>query len=423
VANSAVAVKKDLYTSHTFRAFTNQSYIRLWLANFLLYTARWMQMTLLIWLVLELTDSPWLVALVGFFSSAPMFVLGLVGGVLADGGNRQRLLTSTQLGNVGVSVLLMIFLSSGAVEVWQAYLTSLVSGVCWALDTPTRRAVIFDLLGLEGVTNAMALDSVGMNASRMCGPALAGVLITLVGVSGGYTVVTVFYALQLVLLWSLRLPTATRQMRRQQSIGRNLLEGLRYVVTNRLLLATIYITVAMNMLLFPYVQMVPIIARDVLRVDPILMGMLQAAEGCGALVGAILIAASVNIRYHGRIFYGGSLLALLTLFGFSMSPWYIVSFPILLVLGFGTAGFGAMQSTLAVLAAQPDMRGRALGVVSLAIGTGPLGSLLMGAMASAVHPVFAIRMNALLGIIALAVIALVLPMIMDRTQPVRAATP
>jgi predicted MFS family arabinose efflux permease len=248
-------------------------------------------------------------------------------------------------------------------------------------------------------------------------------LITLVGISGGYLVVTGFYAVQLVLLWSLRLPTASRQTRRQQSIGRNLLEGLRYVTTNRLLLATICITVAMNMLLFPYVQMVPIIARDVLRVDPFLMGMLQAAEGCGALVGAIWIAATVSIHHHGRIFIGGSLLALLTLLGFSMSPWYIVSFPILLFLGLGTAGFGAMQSTLTVLAAQPDMRGRALGVVSLAIGTGPLGSLVMGAMASAVHPVFAIRMNALLGIIALAVIALVLPIIMDRTQPVRAATP
>jgi predicted MFS family arabinose efflux permease len=194
-------------------------------------------------------------------------------------------------------------------------------------------------------------------------------------------------------------------------------------MTNRLLLATICITVAMNMLLFPYVQMVPIIARDVLRVDPFLMGLLQAAEGCGALVGAIWIAATVSIHHHGRIFIGGSLLALLTLLGFSMSPWYIVSFPMLLFLGFGTAGFGAMQSTLTVLAAQPDMRGRALGVVSLAIGTGPLGSLLMGAMASAVHPVFAIRMNALLGIIALAGIALALPIIMDRTQPVRAATP
>jgi MFS family permease len=417
VASPVTQIPRECHSRRTFRAFANRGYIRLWLANFILYTARWMQMTLLIWLVLELTDSPWLVALVGFFSSAPMFLLGLVGGVLADRSNRQRLLTLTQLGNVLSSLLLTVLLGIGAVEVWHAYLTILISGACWALDTPSRRAMIFDLLGMEGVTNAMALDSVGMNASRMCGPALAGMLITLVGVGGGYVVVTLFYALQLGLLWSLRVPITARPNRPQQSLGRNLLEGLRYIPTNRTLLATVYITVVMNMLLFSYVQMVPIIARDVLRVDPFLMGLLQAAEGCGALAGAILIAASVSIHYHGRIFLGGSLLALLALCVFSMSPWYIVSFPVLLFLGFGTAGFGAMQSTLVVLAAQEDMRGRALGVVSLAIGTGPLGSLLMGAMASAVHPVFALRMNALLGIMALACIVLVLPVIMDRTRP------
>jgi MFS family permease len=422
VANSAVAVKTGFTARRTFRAFENRSYIRLWLANFLLYTARWMQMTLLTWLVLELTNSPWFVALVGFFSSAPMFLLGLVGGVLADGGNRKRLLTVTQLGNVAVSLLLTLLLCAGTIQLWQAYATILVSGACWALDTPSRRAVIFDLLGLEGVTNAMALDAVGMNASRMCGPAVAGMLITLLGVTGGYVVVTLFYAAQLALLWSLRLPGAARQIRRQQSIARNLLAGLHYVPTNRTLLATIYITVVMNMLLFPYVQMVPIMARDVLHVDPLLMGLLQAAEGCGALAGAVLIAAAVSIHYHGRIFIGGSLLALLALFVFSMSHWYVLSLPVLLFLGLGTAGFGAMQTTLVVLAAKEEMRGRALGVMSLAIGTGPFGSLLMGAMASAVHPVFAMRVNALLGLMALAGITLVLPVIIERTQPLRTTT-
>jgi MFS family permease len=421
VASPAVTVNKDFASRRTFRAFENRSYLRLWLANFLLYTARWMQMTLLAWLVLELSDSPWFVALVGFFSSAPMFVLGMLGGVLADDGNRQRLLGVTQLVNVLASLLLTLLLGAGVVQLWHAYMTILVSGACWALETPSRRAVIFDLLGLEGVTNAMALDSVGMNASRMCGPAVAGMLITLLGVSGGYVVVTLFYAAQLALLWSLRLPAATRRTRRQQSIGRNLLEGLHYVRTSRTLLATIGITVIMNMLLFPYVQMVPIIARDVLHVDAFLMGLLQAAEGCGALVGAVLIAAAVSIRYHGRIFLGGSLLALLGLFGFSMSHLYLLSLPVLLFLGLGTAGFGAMQSTLVVLVAKEEMRGRALGVMSLAIGTGPLGSLLMGALASAVHPVFAIRLNALLGIMALAGIVLVLPVIMDRTQSLQSA--
>ena len=419
MAGNSPITKRDVHAKRLFRAFEHRGYLCLWLANCLLYTSRWMQMTLLAWLILDLTDSPWLVALVGFFSSAPMFLLGLVGGMLADRVHRQRLLTITQGMNVTSSCILTLLLSTGAVEVWHAYLTILISGACWALDTPSRRAVIYDLLGVEGVTNAVALDSVGQNASRMCGPALAGVLITLVGVAGGYLTITLFCTIAWVLLWSLRIPPARRQERRQQSLGRNLLEGFHYVRGNSTIKATLYITVVMNVLLFPYVQMVPVIARDVLHVDAALMGALQAAEGLGALVGAVLIASAVQVNYHGRVFLGGSMLALVGLCMFSMSRWYILSLPIVLLLGLGTAGFGAMQSTLVMLAAHEEMRGRALGVLSLAIGTGPLGSLLLGATASAVHPVFAIRMNALLGIVALACIMLLMPSFTDRTQPVR----
>ena len=119
-----------------------------------------------------------------------MFLLGLVGGVLGDRMHRQRLLSLTQGTNVMSSFILTLLLSTGALQVWHAYMAILITGACWALDTPSRRAVIYDLLGLEGVTNAVALDAVGMNASRMCGPALAGGLITLTGVTGGYVVIT-----------------------------------------------------------------------------------------------------------------------------------------------------------------------------------------------------------------------------------------
>ena len=419
MAGSAPGAKRDVHLRRTFQAFTNRGFVRLWLANFLLYTSRWMQMTLLAWLILDLTDSPFLVALVGFFSSAPMFLLGLVGGVLADRVRRQRLLSLTQGTNVTSSFMLTLLLSTGALQVWHAYIAILITGACWALDTPSRRAVIYDLLGLEGVTNAVALDAVGMNASRMCGPALAGVLITQTGVTGGYLVITVFCSIAWMLLWSLRIPQGPRPERRQQSVWRNLLEGFRFVRENQIIKATLYITVVMNVLLFPYVQMVPIIARDILHVDAALMGMLQAAEGLGALVGAVLIAAAVRLHYHGRVFLGGSLLALVGLLVFSMTRWYILSLPVLLLLGLGTAGFGAMQSTIIMLAAREEMRGRALGVLSLAIGTGPFGSLLMGATASAIHPVFTLRMSALLGLVALALIMVFMPALTERTQPVR----
>lgn len=419
MAEGTPTTSRQTRTPGFFRAFASPGYARLWVANGLLYTSRWMQITLLAWLILELTNSPWLVALVGFFSSAPMFVLGLVGGILADRGNRHRILVATQCVNGATSLLFTCLLSADIVEVWQAYATILITGACWALDTPSRRAVIYDLLGLDGVTNAVALDAVGMNVSRMCGPGLAGLLITVGGVTLGYMVITGFYAVALGLVWSVSVSQAPRPAGPRQRIRRNLLEGFHYVRSNRTIAATLYITVVMNVLLFPYVQMVPIIARDVLHVDAALMGAMQAAEGLGALVGAVLIAAAVNITYHGRLFLGGSLLGLTSLCLFSMSQWYILSLPALLLLGLGTAGFGAMQSTIIMLSAREEMRGRALGVLSLAIGTGPFGSLLMGAVANAIHPVFAIRMHALIGIVALACIAVLMPAFLDKTPVVR----
>ena len=106
-----------------------------------------------------------------------------------------------------------------------------------------------------------------------------------------------------------------------------------------------------------------------------------------------------------------------------MSRWYIVSFPIMLILGLGTSGFATMQSAIIMLVAKDDMRGRALGVISLAIGGGPLGALLVGAVAESISPVFALRLNALAGIVLLALITLCLPSIMDeiRSQPARHA--
>ncbi|MCZ6874415.1 MAG: MFS transporter [bacterium] len=410
-------------SSGALRAFANRQYTRLWLANFLSYTARWMQMPLLAWMILELTDSPWLVSLVGFFTMAPTLILGLVGGMLVDMADRRRLLIMTQGGSALVSCLLTFLMFTGMVQVWHIYMITLATGVCWALGFPSRRATIFDLLGATGVTNAVAVDTIGMNVSRMLGPGLAGVLIALTGVEGGYSIVTLCYALGYFLLLSLRVEQVQRQAVASKQMMRNLIDGMRYVSHEPTIFAMVCITITMNLLLFPYMPMIPVITRDVLHVGPTLMGALQAVEGFGSMVGASLIASSVNLRYHGRIFVGGSLLALLAMVMFSLSRWYIVSLPIFLVLGFGIAGFATMQTTIVLMFAKDEMRGRALGVVSLAIGSGPFGALMIGAIADSVSPVFAIRIIALMGIVALALIVLILPAIMDRSQPAIVTAP
>ena len=402
---------------HTFEAFSNHSYRLLWTANFFAYISRWMQMTLLGWFVLELTSSPLRVALVGFFGMLPLLMLGMIGGVLADRVNRHRLLIIVQIGSFIAALAITALLQTDMVRFWHAYVVIFATGVGWALDMPSRRSVVHDLVGRSRVTNAIALDSVGMHASRMIGPALAGGLIAIVDVKGAYMVVSSLLVVAVALIWAVSLPQQGSRGLASSNVIRNLVEGLRYVRSNNALLGTVLVTILMNLLLFPYVQMIPVIARDVLHIGAGLMGTLLAVEGLGALTGAVIIASKGDIRYHGRYYMGGSMIGLVMVLLFSLSHSYLMSLPILLVLGLGTSGFGTMQATIVMLQAKDEMRGRALGVISLAIGAGPLGALMIGAIASVTDASFAIGIHAVLGIASLSLVALMMPSLRRQTAP------
>ncbi len=402
---------------HTFDAFHNPGYRLLWPGHLLSNVSRWMQMTMLAWLVLELTDSPLRVALVGFSGMSPMLFLGMIGGVLADRVDRRRLILASQSVSLIASVIMAAVLLLGAEEYWYAYLVMLVSGIGWALDMPSRRALLPDLMGRSGVTNAVALDSVAMHCSLLLGPVLAGTLISVVDVSGGYLAIASFQLVSVLLIRAVRLPGPPKRYGQSANIVGNLIEGFRYVRGNKVILATVWVTVFINLLMFPYMQMVPVIAKDTLHVGPGLMGVLMGASGLGALVGAVLIASLRTITYHGRLYLGGSLVALAALMAFSLSTWYLASLPIMVILGLGTAGFGTMQATITMLVSSEEMRGRALGVMSLAIGAGPLGAVLTGAVASVYGAPFAIGLNAAIGLVLLASIAVLMPSLFAATVP------
>lgn len=375
-----------------------------------------MQMTLLGWMVLTLTDSAFRVSLVGFFSLAPMLFVGLLSGVLADRFDRLRLLRATQVAGFLAAVGMAAILFMDKEQFWHAYVTSTLVGSAWALELPTRRSMIHDLVGSGGVTNAVALDSIGMNASAMVGPALAGVLISQVDVVGGYVVVVGFSVVSMALVWSLRLDIADRVSAARRRIVVDLLVGLRYTLRHRTLLAVILITIVMNVLFFPYRFLIPVIARDVLGVGPALMGLMDSLSGLGASAGAIAIASSTNMRRHGLVFLGGSALASLCLLFFSFSENYLLSLALLLVSGAGIAGFATMQSTVVMIVSKASMRGKSLGVVSLAIGTSPAGSLIVGALAERVGAPVAITIIATLSLGLLFVIGLLMPSIRAQTR-------
>ena len=361
---------------------------------------------------MELTDSPLLVSLVGFFLFLPLLLFGLIGGFLTDQIDKRKLIIMSNLISLVAASLMMIQLIAGVEKFWHAYVTILFVGIGWSFEMPSRRAFVHDLLGSEGVVNGLALDSMAISTSFILGPSLGGVLITIAGVAGGYLAVVVFYAIAVVLAFNIASMSPVNRMAGGHgfvNVLNTFVEGCQYVWGKQALLGVVLVTILMNLLMFPYLNMVPVIARDVLGVGPGLMGTMQASMGCGAVFGAMGIAFLTNIRYHSRFYLFGAVIAFASLILFSFSRVYVLSILSLFVLGVGMAGSSTMQATIVVLVAKQDMRGKALGILSIAIGVAPFGALIIGSVADFAGPSIAVRLNATLGIILLMGVVFFMP--------------
>ena len=179
-------------------------------------------------------------------------------------------------------------------------------------------------------------------------------------------------------------------------------DGLRYVRADRAIVGTLAITVIMNLWVFPFAAMVPVIGEAELGLSAFPIGILMSAEGTGAFIGALLIANLARPAWFRRIYLSGSFLVGSMVVVFALSPWYGLSLALLFIAGLGAAGFSAMQTTMMFLQAPPEMRGRVMGVVSVCIGAGPLGVLHIGLLATWFDASTAVLIVAIEGLAALA---------------------
>ena len=399
----------------TFQALVNPNYARLWGANWLLYVARMMELVALSWLVLDLTDSPSRVAFVGVSRMLPMFLVGLLAGSLADRFSKIGVLVGVQLLNLMVGFSMLALLVSGNIEVWHTYLAIFLTGTGWTLDFAARRSYYSGLFTPAGLVNAVSLDTASMTGSMMLGPLLGGTLISLVGFSGTYVVMIAMYFLGLVVILSLARHAIQGNSVPKEGIISQVTAAVQVVRGNRTLWAVFLVTVALNFFGFPYIQMVPVIARDVLGVGEVLFGVLMSAAGMGALVGSLLIA-SRQVSRQGTVYVMGASLMLAALFLFAFSQVYVISIVLLFVTGLGTAGFATMQITIALRVVPAEMRGRAMGAIALGIGASPLGMLVMGELAEALSTQAALALLTGSGLIVMAIMRWRLPELRDRAS-------
>lgn len=384
----------------TFQAIREPIFRRVWASSWCYYTARMMELSVLLWLVLELTGSPSKVALVGAFRTAPMFLLGLVVGSLADMFPRRHLLViaqgTTTLVGVGMAGLL---LTGATIEYWYAYVASFISGAAWTMDFSARRSLFSETFKGNQLVNAIALDSLVLTGSNMLGPLLGGVLIYLVGFSGAYVGLTAMYFIGLLLLFWL--PARKRDesgFDEQSPISQ--VEAFKELRRNRTVWAALLVTVALNIFGFPFQQMVPVIAREVLGTGSVLYGVLASAVGLGAITGSLLIATG-RMQKHGTVYSLGSILMVVAIFIFSFSQIYAVSVILLFLTGIGLSFFSTLQPVIVLQASPARMRGRALGAIALCIGFNPLGLILIGQMADRLGPQNALAILTGVGFVAL----------------------
>jgi MFS family permease len=364
-----------------------------------------MQATAQGWLVLRLTDSAASLGLASFVALAPTLFLSLYAGVLADRLDRRRLLLATQVAIGLLAAALALLVTAGVVEFWQILVIAFLAGTAQALGLPAFQALVPMLVERRVVGNAIALNSAQFNLSRILGPVLAGVLVASVGEAASFWLNAVAAGVLVYALHTIRLPRHEAMTRAEAGLWSNLLDGLRYVRSQKVLAALLALSGAPALFVLPYLALMPVYARDILAIGPTGLGLLTAAVGIGAVGGALGIALLRPQGSNGRVLVVGMAWSAVALAAFALSQVVWLSCLALAALGGAMIAYYTSTNTLVQLLAPSRFRGRILSVHALAaLGLMPVGSLVAGALAARVGAPVTLLGGAVLALVALGLV-------------------
>lgn len=415
IASAYTLARRPGGTIHeSFAPLDSPGFRTFWISTFAWNLARWMELTITSWTALQLTGSPWLVGMVAVARSAALPVSGPIMGALSDRVDRVRMIRYSGWVNVIVMGAVAASLVAGFGAYWQLFLGSLWLGASWGIDWPVRRSLLAEYVGPERVLPAIVLDNVAFNVARVVGPLIAGAALEAWDAPGAYVVLAISFLVASLSVWTVASPPAGTipihvpgsALPHRQSLWSDLRDGFDYVRADPVASGVIIVSLVMNILLFQYQGMLSVFAADVLRVGPVELGALGAATGVGAAFSVFLQPMFRSTRAQGLAFIIGSIVGGVALVLFSVSSGYVAALLLLFVVGAGTSSFGTMQSSLILSRCSPAMRGRAMGLVTLAIGSAPIGSLQLGFLADTVGVSMAIGISSALSLILVIVVGM-----------------
>ncbi len=349
----------------------------------------WMQRMALGWLVYRLTNSTFLLGVVGFSGQLPIFLFTPFAGVLADRVNRHRLLVFTQ-GIAMLQALILAFLVlAHLIQIWQIIALSVLLGIINAIDMPARQSFMVEMVEKKkDLGNAIALNSSMVNGARLIGPSLAGILVAAFGEGICFLLNGISYIAVIGALLMMRLPEWTPPARRARPV-QQLREGFRYASSFPPFRSVLLLLSLVSLVGMPYTVLMPVFAKSILQGGPNTLGFLMGAAGVGALTGAVMLASRSSVIGLGRWIVRATALFGLGLIAFSFSRNLLLSLFFMLFTGFGMILLMATSNTVLQTIVEDDKRGRLMSFYSFSIrGMAPFGSLLAGGLASLIGAPF-----------------------------------
>ena len=409
-------------SSTLWRSLRHRNY-RLYLTGQLVSVCgTWMQQVALSWLVYRLTESATLLGVVGFASQIPILALGPIGGVISDRYSCHRVAVWTQCAALVQAVLLAFLTLMGWIQPLHIILLGTVLGVVYAFDMPARQALVHELVDVDDLSNAVALNSSMINAARIVGPALAGLVVAQFGEGVCFTINAVSYVATISALLMMKIVQRPQRDTSPLSIRRSLIEGYRYTLATAPIRDMLILLGVVGVVGMPYMTLMPVFAAHVHRSGADTLGLMFGAVGLGALIGALFLAQRKNIVGLGRVIVIATLGFGAGLILFTAVRLFWLSLLMLVGVGCGWMVLIAASNTVLQTLADNNMRGRVMSLFSMMlVGMAPFGSLLAGWSADQVGAPLVVAIGGGFCAVAGIVFSRQLPRLRESARPILAA--
>lgn len=372
-----------VYMSHMLRALRHRNYRLFYSGQGISLIGTWVQRLAMSWLVYSLTGSALVLGTIEFTSQFPALLITLFAGVLADRWDRRRILLGTQALSMIQALILAYLVLTNTVTIWLLAVLSAFLGFINAIDIPVRQSAVLDMVeDREDLGNAIALNSTMFNGARFIGPTLAGFMVSAFGVGICFLINGISYLAVIAALLLMKL-TPRYQVKSETRIIHSLREGISFVRGFLPIKAIVLLLGFCSFMGMPYTLMMPIFASEVLKGGPRTLGFLMAGAGLGALMGAIYLASRQTVLGLEKVIPLAAGLFGLGLLFLSVVKVLWLAVAVLVLTGFGMMVMMASSNTILQTICDDDKRGRVMSFYTIALmGMHPLGSLLIGFMAS-----------------------------------------